>query len=110
MPVWITKKAPISEWGRLQFRLIVAQQEMVSSLHLAMLVRHSGLDHPDDVVILLPDDSLRELFPGFIVIAESDIPEGMKLLVGTASTFSKRFPEIAAKLKPDVAPDEVAAV
>jgi hypothetical protein len=101
MPIWITKKSPISEWGPIQFRMIMAQQEMPSSLHLAMLVSTGAQDQPDDVVILLPDDSLRSQFPGFTDISEGDVPAGMKLLVGTASSFKRRFPEIAATLDPD---------
>jgi hypothetical protein len=98
MPTWITKKSPISEWGGVQFRMIMAQQEMPSSLHLAMLVSPRAQGQLYDVVILLPDDSLRSQFPGFADISESDVPAGMKLLVGEASSFKKRFPEIAATL------------
>jgi hypothetical protein len=98
MPTWITKKLPIGEWGSVQFRMIMAQQEMSSSLHLAMLVSPRAQGQLYDVVILLPDDSLRSQFPGFTDISESDVPAGMKLLVGEASSFKKRFPEIAATL------------
>jgi hypothetical protein len=101
MPTWITKKLPTGEWGQIQFRMIMAQQEMPSSLHLAMLVSAGAHDRLYDVVILLPDDSLRSQFPGFTDISESDVPVGMKLLVGKASSFKKRFPEIAATLDPD---------
>ena len=101
MPTWITKKSPIREWGGIQFRMIMAQQKMPSSLHLAMLVSARAQDELYDVVILLPDEGLRAQFPGFTDISESDVPVGMKLLVGTASSFKKRFPEIAATLDPN---------
>ncbi len=104
MAIWIANKLPIGEWGRCQFRMAMAQQAMPSSLHLAMLVGRGALGQPDDVVILLPDDALRPQFPGFVDIPESDIPAGLRLLVGEPSSFQKLFPGVAASLANGSAP------
>ena len=99
MPVWITKKLRIAEWGATQFRVELVQHEMGTPLHLAMLRRQGNLDQPDDVYIVLPDERLMERFPDFVPIAESDIPHGLTMLVGTGSVFAKRFPDLAKRLK-----------
>jgi hypothetical protein len=62
MALWLSKRAPIGEWGGIQFRLILAQQESKSQLHYAMLARTGPLGEPDDVFILLPDDGPRDRF------------------------------------------------
>lgn len=98
MPVWITKKLPVSEWGAVHFRLDVAQQQMRSSLHVAMLRGPGEIGQPDNVFILLPDETLMDRFPGFSPITENDIPKGVSMLIGTETGFAKRFPEVAAKL------------
>jgi hypothetical protein len=102
MPIWATQKLPISEWGAVQFRLAVAQLEMRLALHLAMLRWPAPLDQPDDVYILLPDETLMQRFPGFTQIAENEIPEGVSMLLGEKLGFAKRFPETAAKIRPDL--------
>ena len=81
----------------MQFRLDVAQQQMRSSLHVAMLRRAGEVGQPDDVFILLPDETLRDRFPGFTPITENDIPHGVSMLIGTETGFAKRFPDVAAK-------------
>jgi hypothetical protein len=98
MSVWITDRLPISAWGAVQFRVMLVQQEMRMPLHLAMLVRSGALGEPDDVFVLLPDASLAARFPGFVEIGEAAIPSSLRMLVGPASGFEKRFPEIAAKI------------
>jgi hypothetical protein len=103
MPVWATKKLPISEWGSVQFRVLVLQQELKLPLHLAMLCRPAGFRQIDDVFIVLPDTSMMERFPGFAEIAEADLPEGMEVLVSAGPEFERRFPQVAAKLRRDAA-------
>ena len=103
MPVWITKKLPIWEWGGVQFRVLVLQQELQSPLHLAMLFRPTGFRELDDVFIVLPESGLTARFPGFVEIAEADIPAGVQMLVSAGPEFERRFPDIAAKLRRDTA-------
>ena len=103
MPVWITKKLPISEWGGVQYRVLVLQQELKSPLHLAMLFRPTGFRELDDVFIVLPDAGLRSRFPRFVEIAEADIPQGVRMLVSAGRDFERRFPRVAAKLRRDAA-------
>ena len=98
MPVWITKKLPIAEWGSVQFRLMMAQYEIKSSLQLAMLIRSGGIGNPDDVYLLIPDESVSKLFPGFSPISENRIPNGLKMVMGVESELRRMFPEIAAKI------------
>jgi hypothetical protein len=103
MPVWITKKLPISEWGGVQFRVLVLQQELKSPLHLAMLYRPTGFRELDDVFIVLPDIGLMARFPGFAEIAEADIPDGVQMLVSVGPEFEQRFPQVAARIRRDAA-------
>jgi hypothetical protein len=98
MPKWITKKLPFSQWGAVQFRVEIARQEFGQPLHLALLVKSGDLNQPDDVFVLVPDESLKTRFPGFSDIAEHEIPTGLTLLVGP-DVFAKRFPDVAAKLR-----------
>lgn len=68
---------------------------MRSSLHVAMLRSPGEIDQPDDVFILLPDETLMNRFPGFAPITENDIPQGISMLIGTETGFAKRFPDSA---------------
>ena len=98
MPTWMTQKLPIGQWGAIQYRVEVVRQELGEPLHLTLLVKRGNLGQPDDVFLMVPDDSLNAKFPGFSDIAESDIPSGLTMLVGP-DAFNKLFPEIAAKLQ-----------
>ena len=98
MPTWITNKLPIVEWGPVQFRVLVLQQELKSSLHLAMLFRPTGFRELDDVFIVLPDATFLTRFSGFTEILEENIPHNVRMLVGKRPEFDKRFPQVAAKL------------
>ena len=99
MPIWITKKLPTVEWGPVQFRVLVLQQELKSPLHLAMLFRPTGFRELDDIFIVLPDATLLTRFSGFTEILEGNIPQDVRMLVGKRPEFDKRFPEVAAKLR-----------
>ena len=99
MPTWITNKLPIVEWGPVQFRVLVLQQELKSPLHLAMLFRPTGFRELDDVFIVLPDPILKTRFSGFTEIVEENIPHDVRMLVGTRPEFDKRFPQVAMKLQ-----------
>ena len=103
MPIWITKKLPITEWGTVQFRVLVLQQELKSPLHLVMLFRPTGFRELDDVFIVLPDATLMTRFSGFTEILEENIPHDVRMLVGTRPEFEKRFPQVAVKLHRDAA-------
>ena len=103
MPIWISKRLPIAEWGALQFRVLVLQHELKSPLHLAMLFRPTGFRELDEVFIVLPDATLMTRFAGFIEILEEEIPHDVRMLVGAKPEFEKRFPQVAAKLYRDEA-------
>ncbi len=109
MAIWITKKLPIAEWGAVQFRVLVLQKELKSSLHLAMLFRPTGFRELDDVFIVLSDAAQIARFPGFSEIPEADIPDGVRMLVSAGPEFEKRFPQIALKLHRIAAAQENAA-
>jgi hypothetical protein len=103
MAVWINKKLPIAEWGAVQFRVLLLQQELKSPLHLAMLFQPTGLRELDDVFIVLPGANLTTRFPGFSEIMEENIPNNVRMLVGARPEFGKRFPQVALKLQRDAA-------
>lgn len=102
MALWLTKKASITEWGAIQFRLTLMQQEMQSSLHLAMLVKRGSLDHSDDVFVLLPDEELKERLTGFVSIDVSEIPSNLRTLIGDVDALGKRFPSLVDKIIPEI--------
>jgi len=100
MPIWLTKQMRIIAWGATQFRVMSAQHQSGSLLQLAMLRRRGELGCPDDIFILLPDESLKDRFPGFEEVSQNDVPAGLRLLVGTELDVVARFPDVAAKLLP----------
>ena len=99
MACWLTQKLRISEWGAIQFRVDMLRHALDIPLHVAMLIRRGVDEEPDEVFVLIPDDSYTSKFPGFAKIDEKSIPTGIDLIVGPEIEFGKRFPEIAAKVR-----------
>jgi hypothetical protein len=94
MPVWITAKLPFKQWGAVQFRVEMMQQDMKSALHVAMLRRPGPAYQDYDIYIVLPDTISTLKFPEFHQIPEEDLPTGLIMMVGNEESFRKRFPSI----------------
>jgi len=97
MPVWITATLPFKEWGAVQFRVEMMQQNMKSSLLVAMLRRPGPAYEDYDVYIVLPDTISTLKFPEFHKIPEEDLPAGLIMMAGNEDSFRKRFPSILSE-------------
>jgi hypothetical protein len=98
MAVWLNAKLALPEWGRVQLRVDLLTTQMRSSLHLAMFVKLTN-NRESEVFLLLPDELTSLLFPMFEPMSESEIPEGLFLVVGDPKTLASLFPHIAARIK-----------
>jgi hypothetical protein len=97
MPVWMTAKLPFREWGAVQFRVEMMQQDMTSELHVAMLRRPGPAYEDYDIYIVLPDTILTLKFPELHEIPEEDLPADLIMMAGNEESFRKRFPRILSE-------------
>jgi len=90
MPIWLTRKLEVTEWGTLQFRASMIQSDVGTRLYFAFLVKRRPLGEPDDVFILLPNDEMISRFPGFTRTTANDLPNGIRMLLGSEAAFARR--------------------
>ena len=98
MAVWLTAKLAMAEWGLAQLRLDLLRAQSKFSLHWAVLVKLTD-NQKSEVFLLVPDELTSLLFPMFQPISDTEIPEGMFLVLGDRPTLARLFPHIATRIK-----------
>lgn len=67
-------------------------------LDVMMMSKTSADNKTETIYIGLPEAALLSHFDGFELIKQTDLPDRMTVLVMRRDGFTKRFPNIAAKI------------
>jgi hypothetical protein len=88
--IWATRDFGRGDWFAV--RKLFEKQFMALGAHQSMMLVARDLpNNATRLYIGLPDGTLLKSYPGFQEIAEADLPDRAKLLVGDANAFEARF-------------------
>jgi len=101
MTTFVKKTVPLGSAEKLQEQFVLLQRTMKWPHDLMMMVKKSTDDKTETIYIGLPNATLLSHFDGFEPIKQTDLPDGMTVLVMRHDGFAKQFPDIAPKIRGD---------